>query len=560
MSTYDKASLVLIPSGTKTSKIYSQKPINGDGDFSFSRSTSATRVNQSGFIEKETQNLLLHSSNQLNSVYNIQRGLHNQTAVYNPLTGNNDAFKLGKISGEPDPYKGQTIYTSVNGCYTGSIYLWTDSGQPTDCQIFFYNIYVSEVYSKSITLTTTPTRYEFFVNFNNTGGEIRFRLDLSTSTDAYLYTYGWQLERGLAARDYIETTTSAVYGGITDNVPRIDYTDASCPSLLLEPTRTNVIESSEYFDSSLWSATNITITNNDTESPEGIENASKIVFNSGSSNCELRVQNTKLVTLGNDYTFSVFAKADEFDKIELDFSNSRFYDTFVEANLTNGTITSRGVDNTSDSIEDYGNGWYRIILTGTAIATGTTALIFRLDANPTGDGTSGFHIYGAQFEEGYPSSYIPTYGTSVSRNNERPNYLDVTNLTGNAFTIFLDYKDAIKEGSTGNWMYLFNTSNQLLSYVYGGTLMLHSTSGENYTSFTFGDCKVAFVYDGTNVKYFLNGTLVKTVTTSTRWDLGAEKYWLYDPYNNTKSTIKYNSFIILQEAITDQEAINLTTT
>ena len=62
MSIYDKASLVLIPSGTKTSKVYSQKPVNGDGDFTFSRSTAATRVNADGNIEKETQNLLLQSN------------------------------------------------------------------------------------------------------------------------------------------------------------------------------------------------------------------------------------------------------------------------------------------------------------------------------------------------------------------------------------------------------------------------------------------------------------------------------------------------------------------
>ena len=58
MSIYDKASLVLIPSGTKTSKVYSQKPTSGDGDFTFSRSTMATRVNADGNIEKETMNLL----------------------------------------------------------------------------------------------------------------------------------------------------------------------------------------------------------------------------------------------------------------------------------------------------------------------------------------------------------------------------------------------------------------------------------------------------------------------------------------------------------------------
>ena len=61
-SIYDKASLVLIPSGTKTSKVYSQKPVNGDGDFTFTRSSAATRVNASGNIEKETQNLLLRSN------------------------------------------------------------------------------------------------------------------------------------------------------------------------------------------------------------------------------------------------------------------------------------------------------------------------------------------------------------------------------------------------------------------------------------------------------------------------------------------------------------------
>jgi hypothetical protein len=49
------------------------------------------------------------------------------------------------------------------------------------------------------------------------------------------YIQDVQLEQGLVARDYIETTTAAVEGGITDNVPRLDYTDSSCPALLLEP-------------------------------------------------------------------------------------------------------------------------------------------------------------------------------------------------------------------------------------------------------------------------------------------------------------------------------------
>lgn len=52
MSIYDNAGVVLIPSGTKASKLYSVLPANGDGDFTHDRNlTTATRVNKDGFIE-----------------------------------------------------------------------------------------------------------------------------------------------------------------------------------------------------------------------------------------------------------------------------------------------------------------------------------------------------------------------------------------------------------------------------------------------------------------------------------------------------------------------------
>ena len=63
---------------------------------------------------------------------------------------------------------------------------------------------------------------------------------VSGTSEITIYLQDAQLEQGLVARDYIETTTTAVEGGITDNVPRLDYTDSSCPALLLEPQRTNL--------------------------------------------------------------------------------------------------------------------------------------------------------------------------------------------------------------------------------------------------------------------------------------------------------------------------------
>ena len=51
MSLYDKASLIMTPSGAKATKLYSHKPHNGNGDFTHNRSTTATRVNKDGLIE-----------------------------------------------------------------------------------------------------------------------------------------------------------------------------------------------------------------------------------------------------------------------------------------------------------------------------------------------------------------------------------------------------------------------------------------------------------------------------------------------------------------------------
>jgi len=57
VSYYDDASLVLIPSGVKTSKVYSQKPTDGSGDLTFSRASTATRTNASGVIEAVASNV-----------------------------------------------------------------------------------------------------------------------------------------------------------------------------------------------------------------------------------------------------------------------------------------------------------------------------------------------------------------------------------------------------------------------------------------------------------------------------------------------------------------------
>jgi len=60
---FDKASLVMLPHAYEEGKVYSLKPTDRSGDFTFSRgSDTATRVGEDGYIKKETANSLLQSN------------------------------------------------------------------------------------------------------------------------------------------------------------------------------------------------------------------------------------------------------------------------------------------------------------------------------------------------------------------------------------------------------------------------------------------------------------------------------------------------------------------
>ena len=58
MSLLTDASLLLTPNANATSKVYSIIPTNGNGDFTATRATTATRVNSSGLIESAAINMI----------------------------------------------------------------------------------------------------------------------------------------------------------------------------------------------------------------------------------------------------------------------------------------------------------------------------------------------------------------------------------------------------------------------------------------------------------------------------------------------------------------------
>jgi hypothetical protein len=209
----------------------------------------------------------------------------------------------------------------------------------------------------------------------------------------------------LVATDYIETGASTAQAGILENTPRFDYSGgATCPSLLLEPSRTNLVPYSEGF--SQWPVINSTILVNNIISPDGTLNAARITATLTGDGAFVR-NTTAPQTTSTTYSFSCFVKKGP-------TTASAWFD------IENGVVGTLGSDLSSSKIEDFGNGWYRCIVIGTTgstvpnqlidIAASTSNATFAVSANDY------IFYWGAQLEAGsYATSYIPTNGVSQTR-------------------------------------------------------------------------------------------------------------------------------------------------
>ena len=250
----------------------------------------------------------------------------------------------------------------------------------------------------------------------------------------HIYIQDAQLEIGLAATDYIESGATTGKAGLLEDEPRFDYSGgATCPSLLLEPSRTNLIEYSEYLNSG-WSYARSSSSLSSFVSPDGDVKSYKFVENLDTNKSFYIYQRPTSVS-GQTYTQSIFAKAGERDwlKVELNAKYAYF-------DLTNGLIGSTSASTTAN-IEQLSNGWYRCSVS--AITTSTAPYIAYYlaiadgDSTYDGDGTSGLYLWGGQYEQGsYPTSYIPNHsGGSVTRGADGSETLSYTFGSG-AFSIF----------------------------------------------------------------------------------------------------------------------------
>lgn len=236
---------------------------------------------------------------------------------------------------------------------------------------------------------------------------------------------------------------------VANNIPRLDYSNGTCPSLLVEPQRTNLSLYSEQFDNGYWLG-NTTKTANNTIAPNGINSADRI--NATAINFFHRVNGLSSVNSGTAYTFSVYAKANTLGFIQLalntGFTNDYSISPYANFNLTTGIISQIGNGATAQ-IESLGNGWYRCSITATSIANALGEVNINLINSGTlsafqfwsANATDSLFIWGAQLEAGsYPTLYIPTTSASVTRNADVVSKTGINSLIGQTEgTIFLDF-------------------------------------------------------------------------------------------------------------------------
>ena len=496
----DQASLAMIPGAYKESKVYSQLPTDGSGDFTFSRGTdNATIVNEEGLIEKGYENLLTYSNDFSNPAWDKNNAT--MTSGQTGYDGSSDAWLFKSTSNACNTIQ----YIAPSGVQTFSVYAKEGTanwlrilGDASTDYVAFFNLSGSgsvgttsgEIDAKiesigsgwfRCSITGNATISRLIINIADSDGGVA-----GLSAGDNIYIQDAQLNPGLVAYPYLETTTAPAYGGITANQPRLNYT-GDCPSLFLEEGRTNLVEHSEYITLPQGLAT---IEYNGGISPEGVNNAIRVVEDTSTTFHTLRSSATIANT--NSHTLSVFVKTNGVrDTINLRSGvSSNIYTSSIF------TLSGSGSYAGSDGgIESYGNGWYRIHWTFSHTQTGTSTLFLNASYY-VGTGQEWFY-YGSQVEEGStPSSYIPTYGSAQTRTAET---LTATKTLPSEGTLYIN--------------------------VGGTTQPKLSVLGEFFDASTTEN-KVAIAYSATALKISHNGSIVvdKTgsydVSSLTEIDLG----------------------------------------
>jgi hypothetical protein len=368
--------------------------------------------------------------------------------------------------------------------------------------------------------------------------------------------------------------SSGLIESVASNVPRLDYSNGTCPSILVEPQRTNLVTYSSQFDDASWSKTSVSVTANSTISPDGTLNADTITSTSTSGDPQI-IKNLTIST-NTTYSYSFYIKKDNnesrFPEFLLRTEPISYIEQYIQLNTKTGaTVIRYATSGTSHKVESFGDYW-RLTLTNVSLLdTG-----IRVGIRPAATNVIGTYnpqigsiiAWGAQVEAGsYATSYIPTTSASVTRNADVINKTGISSLIGQTEgTVFFDIRlDTIsaqtndpvlwymKDGGTGErYVELFDNGN--LSYIeFNGAVIANITK----SGLTVGRHKCAIAYANNDMTFYVDGVQIGTGTSGT--PSGFSEFGLQ--YYNTEfyGQQKVNTIALWKTRLTNTQLATLTT-
>jgi hypothetical protein len=377
---------------------------------------------------------------------------------------------------------------------------------------------------------------------------------------------------GSATRINSQGLIETVGNGVSRlNYPMIDGKVVGCPHHILEPQRTNYLTNSD--NGSSYTVFSATKTLDEQISPDGTLKSFTLT---GNGDYNQILGETPFVTLpsAGDYTFSVFAKKGTHSKVQLflnGFNSSSNNEAYFDLE-NNSTPSSNG------KIENYGNGWYRLSFVSTVDATDLYGRIgFRVSYTtstfffPTANDAIGknLYFYGFQLEQGsYPTSYIPTNGSSVTRSAETANGSGDADTFNNSEGVFMaEISSLTNNNPLFNSLSIASGTTNVLSIGFSdglNELYVFKTNGSSswFKEVLVNDItnfnKIALSYESNDNQFWINGFKIETNNS-----IGIHPSAMSDMdfnaavgnefmYSNTKQIQYYDS------ALTDSELETLT--
>ncbi len=335
---------------------------------------------------------------------------------------------------------------------------------------------------------------------------------------------------------------------------------------LLEPTSTNLVTYSEDF--SEWSNVYAILTANQ-PSPDGFNNA--FIIEDEDATAYRKIDET-ITTTATPHTFSVFIKkktsaVSSYSGIQMGSGFS--YVIFDSYNGTYNQYSNTNYD--SVEVEDFNSDWWRLKLTVSVTTSTRVALWGAISTNGTSisaSATGSETFYGGQLEElSYATSYIPTYGSTVTRATETLTGSGNSTLINSTEGVLYAEIAALADDSTNRlislsnadtsqqvWLY-FNTSNGLTYRVYNGSTQ--STYSHSINTKTFN--KIAVKYKANDFGLFVNGIKVYTDTSGSTFTENTLTKLNFDAGDGALDFYgEVKALAVFDEALTDDELELLT--